>query len=185
MGRCRPPGGGNTERQHGNGFTLLRGGRGCKVWRLQTSFWTWQMSRSHAGHQRRNQTSLSHTVCMLHAVWTWFRSRWTHNMRVNLHRCKWWGWRLPMKGQDCKRGARGECRVWPRLTSELPISKWSGTTSSRWRPSSCCLPMGGETATLWSCPSSEAGSQDSLKITRAPLVYNKHPETVENFLNKA
>lgn len=30
--------GGNTERQHCNGFKLLTGGRGCKVWRLQTSF---------------------------------------------------------------------------------------------------------------------------------------------------
>lgn len=54
----------------------------CKVWRLQTSFWAWQRSRSHTGHQCRNQTSLSHTACMLHAVWTWFRSRWTHNMRA-------------------------------------------------------------------------------------------------------
>lgn len=36
------------------------------------------MSRSHAGHQCRNQTSLSRMGCMLHAVRMWFLSRWTH-----------------------------------------------------------------------------------------------------------
>lgn len=90
-----------------------------------------------------------------------------------------------MKGQGPgKRGGQGECSL-AQVNLRTTHFKEKRHHRQQMTPKLLLSTYGWETVTVWSHPSSEAGSQNSLKITRVPLVYNKHPETVENFLNRA